>query len=128
MSCERSSSVRRGSKARPTWTSTPITEEVRNAMAETLRTIAIRAPETVHAQLRLLAQLGGRSLADEVHLAISEHIVRAGEEVDIEKAAQAALDQIDREAESRRQAIQGLLKKPAPGTATAPKGGTKKGS
>lgn len=48
-----------------------------------LKTIAIRVPPALHQQLVLLAQLSGRPLAEEVRLAVDEHIALRSSEVDL---------------------------------------------
>lgn len=76
-----------------------------------MRTIAIKVEDEVHQQLTLLAQLSERPLVDELREAIDAHIARRSDEVDLTAQAQAALEEIDREAASRRQAIEVLLTK-----------------
>lgn len=84
-----------------------------------LKTIAIRVEPALHQQLVLLAQLSGRPLAEEIRIAVDEHIARRGDEVDITAQAEAALAEIDRDAANRRKAIQSLLKKDSPGAAAS---------
>lgn len=93
-----------------------------------LKTIAIRVEPALHQQLVLLAQLSGRPLAEEIRLAIDEHIARRGDEVDITAQAEEALAAIDRDAANRRQAIESLLKKDSPGTGASPTKRRKGGS
>lgn len=92
-----------------------------------LKTIAIRVPPELHQQLVLLAQLGERPLAEEIRLAIDEHIARRGEEVDLSAQAEAALAEIDRDAANRRKAIESLLKKGSPSAAETRGKGRRKG-
>ncbi|MHB8512429.1 MAG: hypothetical protein ACYDCC_09625 [Actinomycetota bacterium] len=80
-------------------------------MTEQLRTVALKVPSPVHAQLTLLAQLQGRPLVEEIREAIDEHIARRGADVDLSAQAQTALDAIDAEAAQRRAAIESLLKR-----------------
>lgn len=104
------------------------TEEVQKGVcAMTLRTIAIRVEPELHTQLTLLAQLSGRPLVEEIREAIDEHIARKGNDVDLTAQAQAALEEIDRDATSRRQAIESLLKSKTQGATRgkAGKGNTK---
>lgn len=77
-----------------------------------LKTIAIRVPPALHQQLVLLAQLGGRPLAEEVRLAVDEHIALRSSEVDLTAQAKVALAEIDKDAASRRAAIESLLEGP----------------
>lgn len=76
-----------------------------------MRTIAIRVEEELHTQLTLLAQLAGRPLVEEIREAIDEHLARKGNDVDLSAQAKSALEEIDRDAASRRNAIEALLKR-----------------
>jgi hypothetical protein len=87
-----------------------------------VRTIAIKVEDEVHQQLTLLAQLSERPLVDELREAVDAHIARRSAEVDLTAQAQAALEEIDREAANRRQAIEALLtKRSGASEQTAPK-------
>lgn len=79
---------------------------------EQLKTIAIRVPPELHQQLVLLANLSERPLAEEVRLAVDEHIARRSSEVDLTAQAEKALAEIDKDAASRRAAIESLLEGP----------------
>ena len=81
-----------------------------------MRTIAIRVEDELHTQLTLLAQLSGRPLVEEIREAIDEHIAKKGADVDLSAQAEAALAEIDKEAATRRQAIESLLKSKTQGT------------
>jgi len=73
------------------------------------RTIAIRVEPAFYETLRLLAQLRGHTLTDELREALNEHIARKSKEVDLSAEAKKALDAIDADAATRRSAIQSLL-------------------
>lgn len=74
-----------------------------------MRTIALRVEDELHEVLTLLARLSGRPLVDELREAIDSHIARRRSEVDLTASAEQALAEIDKDAATRRKAIQGLL-------------------
>jgi len=90
-----------------------------------VRTLAVRLPEELNAQLILVAGLDGVPQAEIVRKAVEEYIVRRRDSGDLAARAQAALEEVDREAEARRAALAALLgpeggKPPAP-TKAAPR-------
>lgn len=74
-----------------------------------VKTLAIRLPDELHAQLVLVASLDGMSLAEAIRKAVEDTIARRRDSGDLAAQAQAALDQVDREAQARRAALQALL-------------------
>lgn len=82
-----------------------------------VKTLAIRLPDELHAQLVLVASLDGVSLAEAVRQAVEASITRRRDSGELAVQAQAALDDIDRETTARRAALQGLL---GPTEAAAP--------
>lgn len=82
-------------------------------MTETTRggvkTLAIRLPDELHAQLVLVAGLDGISLTDAIRQAIEGLIERKRGEGDLAARAASALAEIEREATVRRAAIQSLF-------------------
>jgi hypothetical protein len=73
-------------------------------------TLAIQPSDEQHAQLLLIAQVeGGLALKDLLKQAVAELIERKRSESDFATRAASALEEIDREAAARRQAIQSLL-------------------
>ena len=78
-----------------------------------LKTIAIRVEESLHAQLRFIAQLNGSSITEEIRKAIETRIATAQDDPDLIARAQQARDEIEREAAARSAAIAGFLGKPA---------------
>ncbi|MGY1875664.1 hypothetical protein [Nocardia gipuzkoensis] len=74
----------------------------------TRKTMAIRVDPEIHAELSLIAQLRGKTLADEHLQAVIEYIERAREETDLAERAEQAIAEIEREAAIRRQAIERL--------------------
>jgi predicted DNA-binding protein len=74
-----------------------------------IRTLAVRLPEELNTQLILVASLDGVPQAEVVRKAVEEYITRRRDSGDLAARAQAALDQVDREAEARRAALAALL-------------------
>jgi predicted DNA-binding protein len=85
---------------------------------DAMKTMAIRLSDELHAQLVMVAQLESHSVADEIRTAIEAHIERLRSGGDLANRAQAILADIDREAASRREAIQALF----PAEENQPKG------
>jgi hypothetical protein len=76
------------------------------------KTLAIRVEETLHAQLRFIAQLRETSITDEIRQAIATRIASAQDDPEIIARAQQARDELEREAAARSAAIAGFLGKP----------------
>lgn len=74
-----------------------------------VRTLAVRLPDELNTQLILVASLDGISQAEVVRKAVEEYIVRRRDSGDLAARAQAALEEVDREAEARRAALAALL-------------------
>lgn len=74
-----------------------------------VKTLGIKVPDNLHAQFTLVAQLDGISLNDAALRAVELYVTTKKAEPDFNERAQAALDEIDREAAARRGAIQGLF-------------------
>jgi predicted transcriptional regulator len=77
-----------------------------------MKTMAIRLEDDVHAQLSVLAQLDGTTVADLLRQAVEDLIRRKAGEGDLAARAKAALAEIDQEAAVRRAAIQTLFGPP----------------
>jgi predicted DNA-binding protein len=74
-----------------------------------VKTLAIRLPDELHAQLVLVATLEGQSLTDTIRQAISELIERKRGNGELAAQAAKALEEMEQEAQSRKQALQALL-------------------
>lgn len=74
-----------------------------------VKTLAIQLTDDQHAQLVLISQVEGLSLKDVLKQAVDALIERKRTEPDFAARAAAVLEEIDREATSRRQAIQTLF-------------------
>lgn len=74
-----------------------------------VKTLGIKLPDALHAQFTLVAQLDGISLGDAALRAVELYVETKRSEPDFAARAQAALEEIEREAAARRGAIQGLF-------------------
>ncbi|MGI9003020.1 MAG: hypothetical protein ACR2GH_15400 [Pseudonocardia sp.] len=78
-----------------------------------VKTLGIRLPDELHAQFVLVAGLDGLNLSDAVKRAVELYVETKRSEGDFAERATAVLADIEREAEARRAAIQGLFGPPA---------------
>ena len=86
-----------------------------------VKTLAIRLEPELHAQLSVIAQLRDSTISDEIRTALLAHIAATKTAPDLAARGQTVLDDIEREASSRREAIASLFgDEPEP--AAAPKG------
>ncbi len=74
-----------------------------------MRTLAIRLEDEEHAQLQMIAKLEDLSLTDALRQAIDLWISERRNNPELKARAAAILADIDRDAESRRSAIEDLL-------------------
>jgi hypothetical protein len=74
-----------------------------------VKTLGIKLPDELHAQLVLIAGLDGLSLTDAIRQAIDYYIERKRGEGDLAARAAQAFEEIEREAASRRDALQALF-------------------
>ncbi|WP_460528096.1 hypothetical protein [Flindersiella endophytica] len=74
-----------------------------------IKTLALRLPDAIHARFALVAQVEDLSLADAGLKAVELYVAQKQQEGDFAAKAQAIVDEIEREAEARRSAIQGLF-------------------
>lgn len=84
------------------------------------RTIAVRVEENLHTQLSFIAQLSGSNLSEEVRKAIEVRIATAQDDPELIAKAQAAREEIEREAKARSAAIAGFMGQTAIATASKP--------
>jgi len=95
-----------------------------------LRTLAVRINEDLRAQLDVIAQLTGRSATEEIRLAIEHWIAKSKSDPTVLKQAEAVKAEIEREAQTRRNAIAAIFagdgkpgaKAPPTGSASTRKG------
>lgn len=74
-----------------------------------VKTLGIKLPDELHAQLVLIAGLEGLSLTDAIKQAIDGYIERKRGEGDLAARAAQALEEIEREAAQRRGALEALF-------------------
>lgn len=84
-------------------------EVTRDEGRDVMKTLAIKLEDDTHSQLVVLAQLDGLTLADVLHLAVVQYVERKRGEGDLEARAASVLEEIEREATARREAIQALF-------------------
>ena len=74
-----------------------------------LRTLAVRITEDLRAQLDIIAQLTGRSATEEIRLALEHWIDKTKSDPEVLKKAEAVRAEIEREAQTRRNAIAAIF-------------------
>ena len=74
-----------------------------------LRTLAVRITEDLRAQLDIVAQLTGRTATEEIRLALEHWIEKTKSDPAILKKAEAVRAEIEREAQTRRNAIAAIF-------------------
>jgi predicted DNA-binding protein len=74
-----------------------------------VKTLGIRLPDELHTQFVLVASLDGLSLTDAIRKAVELYVETKRSEGDFAERATAALEEIEREAATRRSAIEGLF-------------------
>lgn len=74
-----------------------------------MRTLAVRITEDLRAQLDIIAQLTGRSATEEIRLAIEHWIDKTKSDPEVLKKAEAVRAEIEREAQTRRNAISAIF-------------------
>jgi predicted DNA-binding protein len=74
-----------------------------------VKTLAVQLKPEVHEQLTLIAKLKGKPITHEIREAIEAHIEAAKSAPELVAQAASVLEEIDREAASRREAIAGLV-------------------
>ncbi|MCA1709650.1 MAG: hypothetical protein LC808_42790 [Actinobacteria bacterium] len=74
-----------------------------------VKTLGIRLPDELHTQFVLVAQLDGLNLTDAIRRAVELYVETKRSEGDFAERAAAALEEIEREAATRRAVIQGLF-------------------
>jgi hypothetical protein len=77
-----------------------------------VKTLGIKLPDELHAQLVLIAGLDGMSLTEAIRAAIDGYIERKRGEGDLAARAAQALAEIERDAAMRRDALQSLFGSP----------------
>ena len=76
-----------------------------------VKTLAIRLDPELHARLSVIAQLSGSTITDEIRTAIATHVDAKASDKDLAGAVAELLEEIERDAAARRDALTGLLGK-----------------
>lgn len=87
-------------------TETPMTATTGSGQ---LRTLAVRITEDLRAQLDIVAQLTGRSTTEEIRLALEHWIDKTRSDPAIQEKAAAVKADIERDAQTRRNAIAAIF-------------------
>ena len=74
-----------------------------------MRTLAVRITEELRAQLDIIAQLTGRSATEEIRLALEHWIDKIKSDPAVLMKAQAVRAEIERDAQTRRNAIAAIF-------------------
>lgn len=74
-----------------------------------MKTLAVRMSEDLRMQLDIIAQLTGRSTTEEIRLALEHWIDRTKSDPEVLRKAEAVRTEIEREAQSRRNAIAAIF-------------------
>lgn len=74
-----------------------------------LRTLAVRITDDLRAQLDVLAQLTGRTATEEIRLALEDWIAKSKSDPNVLKKAEAVKAEIERDAQTRRNAIAAIF-------------------
>ncbi len=85
-----------------------------------VKTLAIRLDEGLHAQLTVLAQLAEMTVTDAIRQAIEAYVEVQRSQGNLAAKAAGALEEIEREATTRRSAIQALFGDSGPAEGDAP--------
>ena len=78
-----------------------------------MKTLAIRLEDDLHAQLGVLAQLSELTVTDAIRQAIEQWVESNRSAPELTERAQSVLDEIERDAAQRRQAIATLFGEPS---------------
>lgn len=74
-----------------------------------LRTLAVRITEDLRAQLDIIAQLTGRSVTEEIRLALEHWIEKTKSDPVVLKKAETVRAEIEHDAQTRRNAIAAIF-------------------
>ena len=77
--------------------------------ASQMRTLAVRITDDLRAQLDVIAQLNDRSVTEEIRLALEDWIDRSKSDPQVLKRAETVRADIEREAQTKRNAISAIF-------------------
>ena len=80
-----------------------------NGQGAAYKVLTVRTSEDTRAQLEVLAQLNERSVTEETRLALEHWVEKAKSDPAVLKRAEQVRDEIEREAETKRNAIAAVL-------------------
>ncbi|MEC5152452.1 ribbon-helix-helix protein, CopG family [Cryobacterium sp. GrIS_2_6] len=76
-----------------------------------MRTLAVRITDDLRAQLDVIAQLNDRSVTEEIRVALENWIERSKSDPQVLKRAETVRADIEREAQTKRNAIEAIFAK-----------------
>lgn len=79
------------------------------ATGQRITTLTIRITEELRAKLDVVAQLTGRSATEEIRLAVEQRIEQIKSDPEVLKKAEAVRAEIEREAQTQRNAIAAIF-------------------
>jgi uncharacterized membrane-anchored protein YjiN (DUF445 family) len=79
--------------------------------ASQMRTLAVRITDDLRAQLDVIAQLNDRSVTEEIRLSLEDWIERSKSDPQVLKRAETVRADIEREAQTKRNAIEAIFAK-----------------
>jgi uncharacterized membrane-anchored protein YjiN (DUF445 family) len=88
--------------------------------ASQMRTLAVRITDELRAQLDVIAQLNDRSVTEEIRLSLEDWIERSKSDPNVLKRAETVRAEIEREAQTKRNAIEAIFAKEPAKKATPP--------
>lgn len=80
-----------------------------NAGGSTIRTLAVRITDDLRAQLDVIAQLQGRSVTEEIRIALEAWVETSKSDPKVLERAETVRADIEREAETKRSAIAAIF-------------------
>jgi predicted transcriptional regulator len=87
--------------------------------ASQMRTLAVRITDDLRAQLDVIAQLNDRSVTEEIRVALEDWIVRSKSDPKVLARAETVRADIEREAQTKRNAISSIFDGGKPATKSA---------
>lgn len=86
-----------------------------------MRTLAVRITDDLRAQLDVIAQLNDRSVTEEIRVALEDWIGRSKSDPNVLKRAETVRAEIEREALTKRNAIEAIFATETPVKANSPR-------
>jgi hypothetical protein len=92
--------------------SEPTTQEVARPASSPMRTLAVRITDDLRAQLDVIAQLNDRSVTEEIRIGLEQWIEASKADPKVLERAASVRADIEREAETKRNAISAIFDTP----------------